>query len=379
MSTFINDAYVHELHAMTAAGRIAWNYPIAEALARAGLQDTLLEADWAASPWYGPIEPFLHGEQGRGVSDLLINAPNTPLLVLRDRAREQSAISPHIEWVEFLQRQLLVRSGIVSLGNSTLWPAHQVIGTADRRLRYALTRPPLSPLGPTVSIRILPPTWPTMAQLVSSGVVDPAAADMLLQALHGSASLLVAGATGSGKTTLVAALLQAIGDEQRLIMIEEASELPQLADSLHLEVTRSGLTFSDCVYLSLRMKPHRIVLGELRGPEALAMLQAGATAHPSVATIHAEDVKGALDNLTRMALESGMRLEVIRGMLSSGSLELIVVHIGRYGGRRRVGQIEEMLRGTSGDRYTTQTLFAFNSRTNRIEPTGYTPAGTWAR
>jgi pilus assembly protein CpaF len=166
------------------------------------------------------------------------------------------------------------------------------------------------------------------------------------------------------------------------VVIEEARELPELSDSVAMEVLRSGLTFSDCVRFALRQKPDLIVVGEVRGSEALAMLQAAATGHPGIGTIHAPDVQAALKNLERMACESGVPANIVRGMLTSSAVPLIVAHIGRYGGQRRVGLIEEVTAmgagGSIGDKYTTNLLFVFNSNTNGVQK-AYPVQGDWGR
>jgi Flp pilus assembly CpaF family ATPase len=214
------------------------------------------------------------------------------------------------------------------------------------------------------------------------GIMPRPAADLLLEALQRGVTVLVAGGTGSGKTTLTGALLQAIGEEKRVVVIEEARELPELSDSVAMEVLRSGLTFSDCVRFALRQKPDLIVVGEVRGSEALAMLQAAATGHPGIGTIHAPDVQAALKNLERMACESGVPANIVRGMLTSSAVPLIVAHIGRYGGQRRVGLIEEVTAmgagGSIGDKYTTNPLFVFNANTNGVQK-AYPVQGDWGR
>jgi pilus assembly protein CpaF len=262
------------------------------------------------------------------------------------------------------------------------WPAHALIGTADQRLRFAITRPPASPAGPTLALRVLPRRWRTLDDFVLEGIMPRQAADMLIEALRRGVTILIAGGTGSGKTTLTAALLTAIGEEKRVVCIEEARELPDLHDSVAMEVLRSDLTFSDCVRFALRQKPDLIVVGEVRGPEALAMLQAAATGHPGIGTIHAPDVQAALKNLERMACESGAPTAIVRGMLTSSAVPLIVAHIGRYGGKRLVGQIEEVTvlggSGQTGDKYTTNPLLVFNPATNQVQK-AYPVQGEWGR
>jgi Flp pilus assembly CpaF family ATPase len=250
-------------------------------------------------------------------------------------------------------------------------------------MRFAVTRPPASPDGPTITVRLLPRTWRKIDDLVREPepVMPRAAAELLLEALRHGVTVLIAGATGSGKTTLTGALLQAIGDEKRVVIIEESRELPQPSDSMTMEVLNSGLSFSDCVRFSLRQKPDLIVCGEVRGSEALAMLQAAASGHPGIGTIHAPDTQAALKNLERMASESGEApINVVRGLLTSSAVPLIVAHIGSYGGRRRVGLIDEVLAqgasGQGGDRYPTNTLYAYDPRTDKVEKK-YAVQGSW--
>jgi len=378
--------HVEELAFLVQTGRLRhWQRGVADTLTRAGFGATLTAEAWAATAWYGPLEPWL--KDGSAVSDILINGPGRDITLIEQGQRMASGVTLHAEWVAFVQRQLLLRSALVTTAqvadlHAMAWPSHALIGTADQRLRFAITRPPASPAGPTVALRVLPRRWRTLDDFVLEGILPRSAADLLLEALRRGVTILVAGGTGSGKTTLTAALLQAIGEEKRVVCIEEARELPELSDSVAMEVLRSGLTFSDCVRFALRQKPDLIVVGEVRGPEALAMLQAAATGHPGIGTIHAPDVQAALKNLERMACESSAPATIVRGMLTSSAVPLIVAHIGRYGGQRRVGTIEEVTvmgaGGQTGDKYTTNPLFVFNPGTNQVQKT-YPVQGEWGR
>jgi len=321
------------------------------------------------------------------VSDILINGPGRDITLIEQGQRMGSGVTLHLEWVSFVQRQLMLRSALVAPEqvadlSAMTWPSHALIGTADGRLRFAITRPPASPAGPTLALRVLPRRWRTLDDFVLEGIMPRQAANMLIEALRRGVTILVAGGTGSGKTTLTAALLQSIGEEKRVVCIEEARELPDLPDSVAMEVLRSGLTFSDCVRFALRQKADLIVVGEVRGPEALAMLQAAATGHPGIGTIHAPDVQAALKNLERMACESSVPANIVRGMLTSSAMPLIVAHIGRYGGKRLLGQIEEVTvmgaGGSIGDKYTTNPLFVFNPTTNQMQK-AYPVQGEWGR
>jgi pilus assembly protein CpaF len=380
------ESRVEELHFLVQTGRLRhWQRGVTDTLARAGLGGGLTCEEWAETPWYGPLEAWL--KDGSTVSDVLINGPGRDITIVDGGQRMASGVTLHPEWVAFVQRQLLLRSGLVTAEqvadlHAMQWPSHALIGTAEGRLRFAITRPPASPAGPTLSLRVLPRRWRTLDDFVLEGILPRQAADLLIEALRRGVTILVAGGTGSGKTTLTGGLLTAIGEEKRVVVIEEARELPDLHDSVAMEVLRSGLTFSDCVRFALRQKPDLIVVGEVRGPEALAMLQAAATGHPGIGTIHAPDVQAALKNLERMACESGVPANIVRGMLTSSAVPLIVAHIGRYNGQRRVGAIEEVTvmgaGGAIGDKYTTNPLFVFNLQSNQVQK-AYPVQGEWGR
>lgn len=378
--------HLDALRLLAAHGRLRhWRRNVTETLARAGFGVDLTVSEWAAMAWYGPLEDWL--ARGSTVSDLFINGPERDMSIVDRGQRMASGVALHPSWVGFVQRQLLLRSGLVAPAHvadldAMEWPAHVVIGTADTRLRFALTRPPATPHGPTLALRILPHRWRTLDDLVGEHLLPRSAADLLLAALRGGVTVLIAGGTGSGKTTLTAALLQAIGEERRVVTIEEARELPEVRDGVAIEVMRSGFTFADCVRFALRQKPDLIVVGEVRGPEALALLQAAATGHPGISTIHAPDIQAALKNVERMACESRLPAGVVRGLLTSRAVPLVVVHIGRYGGRRLVGQIAEVVvmgqGGQVGEAYPTNPLFLFNAATGHLQP-AYAVQGDWGR
>src|SRR5690606_28434252 len=153
--------------------------------------------------------------------------------------------------------------------------------------RYAITAQPFSRDGGSLAIRLLPERWRTLDDLIQHGAITSDAAMVLLAALASGASVMISGATGSGKTTLAAGFTQELGKRQRLVFVEDGGELPRATNSLHLEVSSEGDEFYRALKLSLRQKPSYIIVGEVRGGEAMAMLQAAATGHPGICTIHA--------------------------------------------------------------------------------------------
>jgi pilus assembly protein CpaF len=380
---------LHELNTLTASGRFAdyWHRDMDTALLRVGGINSLPVEEWVELPWYGLIELWRHD---RDVSDILVNGSGREVYIVQRGMRVPTGITPHPSWIEFTQRQIALRSGVTTIEAPDDWrtvdgqPCHVLEGAADRRLRYALTRPPASPDGPTISIRILPERWRTLDDLVLTEVLSRPAAELLIEAVRCGVTILVGGSTGSGKTTLIGALLQAIGTEKRCVMIEQPSELPQLPDSISIEVSRSGASFYELVSLALRQKPDLIVVGEVRGPEAMAMLKGASTGHPGLASIHANDPQSALKNLERMACEiPGAQPSIVRGMLTSQAAPLLVCHIGTYGGKRQVGAIEEVSQmgaaGQVGERYTTNPLFHYDHSRGRTVRTNYPIVAQWAQ
>jgi pilus assembly protein CpaF len=379
---------VAELRFRTETGRLRhWRRPVEETLRRAGLGEGYTAREWADTPWYGPLEAWL--TPGAAVSDILINGPERDVMVVEGGNRLNSGVVLCDDWLRWTQRQLLLRAGYVTPDAPDDWrdmdgrPVHALHGTADRQLRFAVTRPPYTPDGPTIALRVLPRRWRTLDDLVhhEARVLSRAMADLLCHAVRNGVTVLIAGSTGSGKTTLTAALLQAVAEAKRVIVVEDARELPLPPDGMAVEVLRSRSTFANCVRMTLRQRPDLIVVGEVRGAEALAMLQAAATGHPGIGTIHAPDALSALRNLERMASEAGeASAELVRGMLTSKTIPLLVVHIGHYGDRRQVGEIIEVLVGGQskpGDPFPHQPIYRFSPESGRPSRVS-SPQGVWA-
>lgn len=374
-------AITEELQLLVRTGRLrdAWRHAPADVFARMGIGADFQAADWAHLNWYGPLEIWRDPEHE--VSDILFNGPpDDPFFVVQRGAMVDTGVVVHPDWIAWTQRQLLVRSGKVTPERSTCWPTPLMQGVADR-LRYALTSEPMSRDGGTLAIRLLPERWRTLDDLVYANLLTREAADLLMSALQSGASVLVAGSTGSGKTTLTAALSQAIGRTQRLIFVEDGGELPRSTNSVHLDVlSDTPGAFSQAIKFTLRQKPNYIIVGEVRGGEAIALLQAAATGHPGIGTIHATNVQGALRNLERMAMlglaaEAGgggqSAAAIVRGLITSDAVNLLIAHIGRTTtGRRAVLTIEEVLRqgaqGQSGDHFPTNPLFQHDPYSDQL-------------
>jgi Flp pilus assembly CpaF family ATPase len=360
-----------------------WKRPVDDAVLSLFGEPRLPLDVWANVPWYGPIEDWRKPEHE--VSDILFNGPpNDPFFVLQRGAMTNTSCVVHPSWIWFVQRQFLLRSRKIDPQTfEGMWAGPYAHGVADR-MRYAITAPPFSRDGGSLAIRLLPEQWRTLDDLMQQGAITSEAVLVLRAALESGASIMVSGATGSGKTTLAAGFTQDLGKRQRLVFVEDGGELPRTANSLHLEVNSEGDEFYRALKLALRQKPSFIIVGEVRGGEAMAMLQAASTGHPGICTIHAPNVQGALRNLERMAMMglasqasgSGQAAaQIVRGLITSDAVNLIIVQIGTTAhGRRSVRAIEEVLpagsQGQSGDHFPTNTLFKLDDYTSQLIQVG---------
>jgi pilus assembly protein CpaF len=228
---------------------------------------------------------------------------------------------------------------------------------ADARLadgsRINVVIPPLAIDGPVLSIRRFGTVRPDADRLVELGSLTTEARDLLTESVHDRRSLLVSGGTGSGKTTLLNALSAAIDPNERVITIEDAAEL-RLAQPhvVRLESRpasiegRGEVSIRDLLRNALRMRPDRIVIGEVRGAEALDLLTALNTGHEgALSTVHANSPEDALRRLETLALMAGVELphSVVREQLGRG-IDLIAHTVRDPDGSRRVAEVAEVTR-----------------------------------
>jgi pilus assembly protein CpaF len=227
--------------------------------------------------------------------------------------------------------------------------------------------PPLSLSGPLMTIRKFGRERLTLTDLVTVGTLTEQTAEFLRRCVEARLNVLISGGTGAGKTTLLNALSAGIPDDERIVTIEDAAEL-RLAQRhvLRLECRPKNIegegevTIRDLVRNSLRMRPDRIIVGEVRGAEALDMLQALNTGHDgSLSTVHANSTRDALARVETMVLMAGydLPLRAVRQQITS-ALDLII-HLERmHDGSRKVIAITEVQRMES-DIITLQDLFRF--------------------
>jgi pilus assembly protein CpaF len=227
--------------------------------------------------------------------------------------------------------------------------------------------PPLALDGPVLSIRRFAADPYRMADLIEFGTITADLAEILRAAVRARLNTLVSGGTGAGKTTMLNVLSNAIPNTERIVTIEDSAELQLQQDHVVRLETRpaniegqGAVTQRDLVRNALRMRPDRIVVGEVRGPEVLDMLQAMNTGHDgSLSTVHANSTRDALSRLETMVLMSGVSLPVraMRDYIAS-ALDLMI-HLARLSdGTRKVTRVTEIV-GMEEDVVTTQDIFVF--------------------
>jgi pilus assembly protein CpaF len=308
---------------------------------------------------YGPLHPLLMDES---ISDIMVNSP-TNVYVERSGKLERVAVrfrdNDHIASVA---QKIASRVGRRIDESSPMVDARLPDGS-----RVNVIFPPLAIHSPCISIRKFPSHSYDLAGMVANGTITPAIARLLEIAARARLNVLVSGGTGSGKTTLLNALSRHIDHSERIVTIEDAAELQlQQPHVISLETRPPSMegtgqvTQRDLLRNALRMRPDRIIIGEVRGAEAFDMLQAMNTGHDgSISTIHANSARDALTRVENMVQMGHVNLpsRAIRQQIIS-ALD-IVTHLERMrDGQRRVVQISEVV-GLEGEVITTNDIAAF--------------------
>jgi pilus assembly protein CpaF len=246
--------------------------------------------------------------------------------------------------------------------------------------RIHVVVPPIAVSGPSITIRKFPSRALFLPDLVAREMLDQRMAQFLAYCVAGRRNLLICGGTGSGKTTMLAALAAYIPKVERLVTIEDTPELVlahpnSVRMQTKLKTATSGpIWVRDLVANAMRMRPDRIIVGEVRRSEAFDMLQAMNTGHVgSMTTIHANGPRDALARLETLCMMTGVEipLAAIRKQMTS-ALD-VIIHVQRSrGGPRRILAITEVT-GMEGDVITTQDLFAWDPDKSAFKGTGLVP------
>jgi len=310
---------------------------------------------------YGPLEPFLRDDS---ITEIMVNGAQD-VYIERD-GKIQLANVAFIDNAHVLR----IIDRIVSQVGRRIDEASPMV---DARLpdgsRVNAIIPPLSLRGPTLTIRKFARDAYSLADLASFGSLTTQAATFLAASVRGKVNVLISGGTGAGKTTMLNALSAFVPNDERIVTIEDAAELQlQQRHVVSLEARPANIEgqgeirIRELVRNALRMRPDRIIVGEVRGAETLDMLQAMNTGHEgSLTTIHANNPRDALQRLEMLVLTAGvdLPLRAIREQISS-AFDMII-HLTRLiDGTRRVSRITEVA-GMEGDVVTLQDLFVSRS------------------
>lgn len=307
----------------------------------------------------GPIEPLMRDPT---VSDILVNGAHVVYVERRGKLeRTEVTFRDDAHLLQIIER-------IVSQVGRRVDESSPMV---DARLpdgsRVNAIIPPLALDGPVLSIRRFAVDPYRMPNLISFGTLTPALAEILVAAVAARLNILISGGTGSGKTTLLNVISDAIPNNERIVTIEDSAELQlQQEHAVRLETRppniegQGEVTQRDLVRNALRMRPDRIIVGEVRGPEVLDMLQAMNTGHDgSLSTVHANSTREAMSRLETMILMSGISLPVraMREYITS-ALDM-VIHLARLSdGARKIVRVTEIT-GMEESVVSTQDIFLF--------------------
>lgn len=307
----------------------------------------------------GPLEPFLADST---ISEIMVNGAKNIYVERSGRVQRTNAV---FESDEHLMR--IIERIVAPLGRRIDESSPYVDARLADGSRVNAVIPPISLIGPVLTIRKFFKIPLTVEKLIEIGSVTAEAMELLKASVMAKLNVMISGGTGSGKTTILNILSGYIGDDERILTLENAAELQLRQEHVvTLESRppniegRGQITIRDLVVNSLRMRPDRIIVGECRGPEAFDMLQAMNTGHEgSMTTIHANTPRDALSRLENMILMAGMELphRAIREQIAS-ALDVVIQLERMRDGSRKITAVTEV-QGMEGDIITMSDIFKF--------------------
>lgn len=308
---------------------------------------------------YGPLEPLLARDD---IADIMVNGAGDVFIEVNGRVKKTNIKFRDNGQLMNICQRIVSQVGRRVDESSPICDARLADGS-----RVNVIAPPLALDGPTLTIRKFKKDKLKLSNLVEFGSISPEGARILEIIGACRANVLISGGTGSGKTTLLNCLTGFIGEDERIITCEDAAELQlQQPHVVRLETRPPNLegsgqvTMRDLVKNCLRMRPERIIVGEVRGPEAFDLLQAMNTGHDgSMGTLHANSPREGLSRLESMITMGGYNLptKTIREMIS-GSIDVVIQAARLRDGTRKITHITEVL-GMEGDVIITQDLFLY--------------------
>src|SRR5512136_1063530 len=329
---------------------------------------------------FGPIEPFLADES---ITEIMVNGPKN---IYIERGGKVVRTTAQFESNDHVMR--IIDRIVAPLGRRIDEAQPYVDARLPDGSRVNAVIPPISLVGPTITIRKFFKIPLTVEQLIQFGSITPEAIEFLKACVQSRLNMLVSGGTGSGKTTLLNILSGFIPEDERIVTIENAAELQLRQEHVVTLESRppniegkGEVTIRQLVINALRMRPDRIIVGEIRDEAALDMLQAMNTGHDgSMTTAHSNGPRDTLSRIETMCLMAGMDLPVraIREQISS-AIDLVVHQERMRDGTRKVSFISEVA-GMEGDVITMTDIFVFEQSgyengkiIGRLRPTGLRP------
>ena len=350
-------------------------------------QEELLEDICNDVLGYGPLEPLLARDE---ISDIMVNGANTTYIEVKGKVQRTG-----VRFADNLQLMNICQRIVSQVGRRV----DESSPICDARLpdgsRVNVIAPPLAIDGPALTIRKFKRDRLNLEQLAKLGTITPFTKTILEIIGRVRCNVIISGGTGSGKTTLLNCLTGSIDDDERIITCEDSAELQlQQPHVVRLETRPPNLEgegeikMRDLVRNCLRMRPERIIVGEVRGPEAFDLLQAMNTGHDgSMGTLHSNSPRECISRLESMIMMGGYQLPVrtIREMIT-GSVDIIVQVARLRDGTRKVTHITEVL-GMEGEVVTLQDLILYEvtgedangNLTGRQRSTGIARPRFWER